>query len=62
MECRRRVRMSGRTGWGGERVNAILEASGEKTRVRITTVKGMGRNWSTPIFGEMKRRLESPAR
>jgi len=46
MECRRRVRMSGRTGWGGERVNAILEASGEKTRVRITTVKGMGRNWS----------------
>jgi hypothetical protein len=54
--------MSGRTGWGGERVNAILEASGEKTRVRITTVKGMGRNWSTPIFGEMKRRLEAPAR
>jgi hypothetical protein len=49
---------------GGESVTAELEAQGDQTRVRITTGLGLlGRmaksNWSTPIYEEMVRGLQS---
>jgi hypothetical protein len=60
IECSRGLRNSGRAGWGGEQVTAVLEALGQKTRVRINTGKRLlARNWSTPIYRELKRRLES---
>jgi hypothetical protein len=55
-----------RTGSGGEKVIAILDAKGDQTRVRIETEKGVrGRlvkkNWSTPIYQEMMKALQKPA-
>jgi hypothetical protein len=55
-----------RTGAGGEKVIARLDAKGEQTRVRIETEKGVrGRlvkkNWSTPIYDEMMKTLQKPA-
>jgi len=55
-----------RTGAGGEKVTARLEAKGVQTRVRIETEKGVrGRmvkkNWSTPIYEEMIKSLQKPA-
>lgn len=55
-----------RTGSGGEKVTAKLEAKGEQTRVRIETEKGfVGRlvkkNWSTPIYEAMMKDLAGPA-
>jgi hypothetical protein len=54
-----------RTGAGGERVTAKLEAKGTQTRVRIETEKGVRgrmvkRNWSTPIYNDMMKGLQRP--
>jgi hypothetical protein len=64
VECKRARGYSERTGAGGEKVTATLEASGEKTRVRIWTGKGtMGRmqkkNWSTAVYKEMMKTLQN---
>ncbi|HYL64931.1 MAG TPA: hypothetical protein VE077_20135 [Candidatus Methylomirabilis sp.] len=66
IECKRARGMSDRTGNGGEKVTAELQAEGDQTRVRIRTFKGtLGRlekkNWSKPIFEEMMKRLPQPA-
>lgn len=66
IECKRTRGLSDRTGNGGEKVTAELEAKGEQTRVRIWTGKGfVGRirknNWSTPIYDEMMKSLQKPA-
>src|SRR5579862_5379929 len=58
IECTRLFRPADGIG-GGEVVTALLESKGEETRVQIKTQKGMGRNWSTPIYREMLRRLQS---
>jgi hypothetical protein len=55
-----------RTGSGGEKVTAKLDAKGDQTRVRIETEKGfVGRlvkkNWSTPIYDAMMKGLQEPA-
>lgn len=60
MECHRGLAAKARTGAGGELVTAILQPSGEGTRLTIKTSRGLGRNWSSPIFRETQRRLESP--
>jgi hypothetical protein len=70
IECKREWannRDTERTGSGGERVTATLEAKGEKTRVRIATEKGfrgrmVKKNWSTPIYQEMMKSLQEPAK
>ena len=65
--CKRSRGGDERNGYGGESVTARLEASGEKTRVRITTGEGfVGRygkkNWSTSIYQELLKTLQpSPA-
>lgn len=69
IECKRewaKNRDTERTGSGGERVTARLEAKGEQTRVRIDTEKGfrgrlVKKNWSTPIYEEMMKSLQKPA-
>ncbi len=66
IECKRARGYSERTGSGGEKVTATLEAKGDQTRVRIETGKGVvGRlgkkNWSTAIYGEMMKSLQKPA-
>lgn len=66
IECKRGRGGSERTGNGGEKVTATLEAKGEQTRVRIRTGKGAvgrigKRNWSTPIYVEMMKGLQRPA-
>jgi hypothetical protein len=70
IECKRpwaNNRDTERTGSGGEKVAARLEAKGGgQTRVRIATEKGfrgrmVKKNWSTPIYGEMMKNLEKPA-
>lgn len=65
IECKRARSNGGgieRTGVGGERVVAKLEASGGKTRVRIETEKGFSdrlsrKNWSTPIYQELLKQF-----
>lgn len=66
IECKRDRGYSDRTGNGGEKITADLQAKGEQTRVRIRTFKGtLGRlekkNWSTPIYQEMMKTLQQPA-
>jgi hypothetical protein len=66
LECKRGRGGSERTGFGGEKVTATLQAKGDQTRVRIWTGKGFtGRlgkhNWSTPIYQEMLKTLQKPA-
>ncbi|MGB0034321.1 MAG: hypothetical protein WBP79_02465 [Candidatus Acidiferrales bacterium] len=69
LECKRewaKGRDTERTGAGGEKVTASLEAKGEQTRVRVSTEKGVRgrmvkRNWSTPIYNEMMKTLQKPA-
>jgi hypothetical protein len=66
IECKRGRGNSERTGYGGEKITAKLEAKDEQTRVRIWTGKGfVGRvrknNWSTPIYQEMLKSLQKPA-
>lgn len=65
IECKRARGGSERTGFGGEKVTATLEAKGDQTRVRIETGKGFrGRlakkNWSTAIYDEMMKSLQRP--
>jgi hypothetical protein len=66
IECKRARGVSERTGAGGEKVTATLEASGEGTHIRIWTGKGfVGRaskkNWSMPIYQEIVKRLQGAA-
>jgi len=66
IECKRSRGLSERTGNGGEKVTATLEAKGEQTQVRIWTGKKFGgrkgiSNWSTPIYQEMMKSLQKPA-
>ena len=66
IECKRGRGNSERTGYGGEKITAKLEAKDQQTRVRIWTGKGfVGRvrknNWSTPIYQEMLKSLQKPA-
>jgi hypothetical protein len=69
IECKRewaKNRDTERTGSGGERVTAKLEAKGAQTRVRIDTEKGfrgrmVKKNWSTPIYNEMMKSLQEPS-
>lgn len=66
IECKRDRGYSDRTGNGGEKVTAELQAKGGQTRVRIRTYKGtLGRlekkNWSTPNYQEMMKTLQKPA-
>jgi hypothetical protein len=44
---------------GGEGVIAVVEAKGPETRIQIRTLRGLGRNWSLPIYREMVGRLKS---
>ena len=65
--CKRSRGYSEQTGSGGESVTASLEAHGDQTRVRITTGKGVAgrlgkKNWSMPIYKEMIKTLQTPAR
>jgi hypothetical protein len=66
IECKRFRTVSERTGNGGEKVTATVEAKGEQTEVRIWTGKKFGahsgiNNWSTPIYQEMMKSLQKPA-
>jgi hypothetical protein len=66
IDCKRDRGFSDRTGNGGEKVTAELQAKGGQTRVRIRTYKGtLGRlekkNWSAPIYQEMMKTLQKPA-
>jgi hypothetical protein len=58
LECNRALRPVDSIG-GCEVVIAILEPQGQQTQVKIKTEKGLGRNWSSPIFSEMLRTLQA---
>ena len=57
LECSRGLRPPNGIG-GGEGVVAILEAQGQQTEVHIKTDKGLGRNWSSPIYLDTLRLLQ----
>lgn len=57
IECTRGLRPPDGIG-GSETVVAFLLSNGQETRVQIKTQKGLGRNWSLPIYREMLRRLQ----
>jgi hypothetical protein len=58
IECRRGHGNSAGTGMGGEFVIATLEASAGQTRIRLKTSKSpLSRNWSTPIYDQMRANL-----
>jgi hypothetical protein len=61
MQCRRKHGNSSLIGPGGETVTASLESQAAGTRIRIVSKRTAvrHRNWSTPIYAEMKRELES---
>lgn len=59
IECGRGLRPKGGVG-GGETVIAMLEQIGQETRVQIQTRRGLGKNWSAPVFREMRKHLETP--
>jgi hypothetical protein len=66
VECKRGRSYNEATGGGGEKITARLNSEGTSTRIRIETGKGVvGRlgkkNWSTPIFNEMKKQLDAKA-
>lgn len=58
VECARGLRPQDSIG-GSEVVTAILEPQGQQTQVQIRTAKGLGRNWSSPIYLEMLRTLQA---
>lgn len=58
LECTRGLRPLDSIG-GGEAVIAILEPQGQQTQVQIRTEKGLGRNWSSPIYLETLRMLQA---
>lgn len=43
---------------GSEIVTAILEPQGQQTQVVIKTEKGLGRDWSSPVYREMLQLLQ----
>jgi hypothetical protein len=51
LECGRGLRPPDSIG-GTEDVTAILEPQGQQTEVKIRTLKGFGKNWSSPIYLE----------
>lgn len=64
VECKRARVANEATGGGNEKITVKLRAEGASTRVTVETGKGfIGRlgkkNWSEPIFEEMKKNLES---
>jgi hypothetical protein len=59
IECHREHKHIARTGFGGEVVTAKMEANGENTHIEIKTSRGLGRNWSSPIYRVMRKQLES---
>ena len=64
LECTRSREIGVFVGSGGEKVKVWLSKKGDGTRVKINTGKGfVGRlgkkNWSTPIFNAMVKRLEA---
>jgi hypothetical protein len=56
--CHRGHKATYRAGFGGEKVKATIEARGSETRVIIKTEAGLGHNWSTPFYREMRQRLK----
>lgn len=58
MECTRSLRPPNSIG-GGEAVIVLLEPQEQQTQVRIRTERGLGRNWSTPIYLETLRVIEA---
>ena len=60
-ECQRKRGNSARTGIGGEKIIATWEAQGTRTQVRIQTIRASlrMRNWSTPIYEELKKSLQT---
>jgi hypothetical protein len=60
LECHRGPHPRMRAGFGGETVIASLEIQGAGTRVRIKTIRGLGRNWSSAVLREMQRLLAVP--
>jgi len=66
IDCKRPRGASERTGNGGEKVTATVEAKDAQTHVRIWTGKKFtdrvrAGNWSTPIYQEMMKSLQKPA-
>src|SRR5579883_936841 len=59
LRCRRHHVNTDRTGLGGEEITAEVSAESDGTRVRIVTPHspGRGRNWSTPVYREMRKQL-----
>jgi hypothetical protein len=69
IECQRPRNNGGQEiqGFGGEKVKAVIEKQGERTRVKIETDKGFygklrKKNWSTPVFKAMMKNLEQAGR
>jgi hypothetical protein len=58
VKCTRGLRPPNSIG-GGEAVTAILEPQGQQTQVLIKTQKGLGKNWSSPVYLEMLRTLQA---
>ena len=59
LKCTRGLRPPDSIG-GGEGVTATLEPQGQQTQVQIRTEKGLfGKNWSSPIYLEMLRTLQT---
>jgi hypothetical protein len=66
IQCKRALGFSERTGNGGEKVTATMEAKGDRTHVRIWTGKKFvdeirKDNWSTMIYQEMMNSLQKTA-
>jgi hypothetical protein len=59
VRCSRGLRPPNSIG-GGEAVTATLESQGQQTQVIIKTQRGFGKNWSSPIYLEMLRTLQTP--
>ncbi|MGA2275330.1 MAG: hypothetical protein ABSH00_17390 [Bryobacteraceae bacterium] len=60
VECKRGPHLKGPLRPGGELITATLEAKGVETRVQIRTSRGMGHDWSSPVYRELRKRLGSP--
>jgi hypothetical protein len=60
--CRRAHLNMDRTGFGGDVIQAQIDPDPAGVRVRIETPNRAtsGRNWSTPVYQEMRRQLGLP--
>lgn len=58
VRCTRGLRPPDSIG-GGEGVTATLESQGQQTQVIIKTERGLGKNWSSPIYLEMLKTLQA---